>query len=196
MGFAFMLFCVQPYGGYLNSVLSLIGNSSLRVGTRTCTFLSSVCNAIQYPFTCQRRNERERSWKTIMIYLNDDFEGGTTNFLNDMAPIRYDEDHRIRATPDQIRYKVIPEAGTALVFNHRMLHEGDLVTKGCKYILRSDVMYTRVGGKDMDPKDREALLLFRSAQDAEAEGEMGTAASLYRRAFKMSARLAEAYGNR
>eukprot|EP00803_Ostreobium_quekettii_P002991 evm.model.scf_215EXC.10 EVM.evm.TU.scf_215EXC.10 scf_215EXC:113064-113651(-) len=156
---------------------------------------SSSRSAIQGPVMCQCRNERERSWKTIMIYLNDDFEGGSTNFLNNVAPIRYDDERRIRATPDQIRYQVTPEAGTALVFNHRMLHEGGLVTRGCKYILRSDVMYTRVGGEDMDPKDREALLLFRSAQDAEAEGEMGKAASLYRRAFKMSARLAEAYGN-
>ncbi|CAD7704156.1 unnamed protein product [Ostreobium quekettii] len=130
-----------------------------------------------------------------MVYLNDDFEGGATNFLKDVAPLQSNEERRPRATPDQIRHKVMPEAGTAIIFNHRLLHEGETVTAGVKYMLRSDVMYTRVVGEDMDPNDRDALLLFRNAQAAEAEGEMGTAASLYRRAFKMSPRLAEAYGD-
>ena len=66
------------------------------------------------------RNEREESRYTFMIYLNDDFDGGFTDF---------------RA------FKVYPVAGMALCFHHPLLHEGATVTNGRKYVLRTDVMY-------------------------------------------------------
>lgn len=71
---------------------------------------------------CFRRNDRERSELTFMVYLNDGFAGGTTSFID------YEID-------------VIPRAGSALLFQHRLLHEGCAVTSGVKYVLRSDVMY-------------------------------------------------------
>jgi hypothetical protein len=36
---------------------------------------------------------------------------------------------------------VRPVRGTALVFRHRLLHEGAPVLTGRKYVLRTDVMY-------------------------------------------------------
>lgn len=73
---------------------------------------------------CFRRENGEESLLTFMIYLNDDFDGGETNF-------------------GEVSIK--PETGMALVFKHPLLHEGCAVTKGRKYALRSDVMYGRVG---------------------------------------------------
>jgi predicted 2-oxoglutarate/Fe(II)-dependent dioxygenase YbiX len=57
---------------------------------------------------------------TFMIYLNDNFDGGTTAF-------------------DEVT--IYPETGTALCFIHETKHEGAEVTRGVKYVLRSDVMY-------------------------------------------------------
>jgi predicted 2-oxoglutarate/Fe(II)-dependent dioxygenase YbiX len=71
-----------------------------------------------------RRSSGEESRLTLMLYLNDDFEGGETAFLN--------------AT-------VKPERGTALVFRHELFHEGREVTRGRKYVLRSDVMFNPPG---------------------------------------------------
>jgi prolyl 4-hydroxylase len=73
---------------------------------------------------CFRRDNGEESLLTFMIYLNDEFDGGETNF-------------------GEVTIK--PETGMALVFAHPLLHEGCAVTKGRKYALRSDVMYGRVG---------------------------------------------------
>ncbi len=68
------------------------------------------------------RNAGEQSELTFMVYLNDDFAGGRTAFL----------DHGI---------EVAPRAGLALLFQHQLLHEGAEVEAGVKYVLRSDVMY-------------------------------------------------------
>lgn len=72
-----------------------------------------------------RRNAKEESALTFMIYLNDAAEGGATRFLD-------------------LDLEVVPRRGTALLFQHRLLHEGAEVTSGVKYVLRTDVMY-RVG---------------------------------------------------
>ncbi len=68
------------------------------------------------------RNEEEHSKLTFMVYLNDDFEGGETIFNRDNLSVK-------------------PRTGMALVFVHAILHEGSSVTKGLKYVLRTDVMY-------------------------------------------------------
>jgi len=66
------------------------------------------------------RNEREASYFTFMIYLNDDFEGGDTTF-------------------DEINIKA--KKGMALIFLHSLPHEGAEVKSGRKYVLRTDIMY-------------------------------------------------------
>ncbi len=55
-----------------------------------------------------------------MLYLNDGFEGGSTQFPWD---------------------KIKPVEGMALVFPHRLLYQGSKVASGVKYVLRTDVMY-------------------------------------------------------
>jgi predicted 2-oxoglutarate/Fe(II)-dependent dioxygenase YbiX len=69
-----------------------------------------------------QRSDRERSLLTFMIYLNGDFEGGETSFLD-------------------LGESIKPAPGLALLFQHPILHEGCEVTAGIKYAIRSDVMY-------------------------------------------------------
>ncbi len=68
------------------------------------------------------RSESERSFLTLLFYLNDNYHGGQTRLLT---------------------YDVAPKRGMALIFDHRLLHEGVELTQGRKYVLRSDVMYRR-----------------------------------------------------
>jgi len=72
-----------------------------------------------------QRNEQEESRITFMIYLNEDFEGGSTDF-------------------DEVSIKA--KTGTALCFIHEQKHEGMPVKTGTKYVLRSDVMYRAAVG--------------------------------------------------
>ena len=63
-----------------------------------------------------------RSLVTLVFYLNDDFEGGATDF-------------------PELSRRIAPRAGSALLFQHRVLHEAQSVTAGEKLVLRTDVLY-------------------------------------------------------
>ncbi|RLN49373.1 hypothetical protein BBJ28_00000838 [Nothophytophthora sp. Chile5] len=76
---------------------------------------------------------------TVLVYLNDasdsDLEGGSTIFYANEAGAK-----------EEVVLSVAPETGAALVHGHGdrcLLHEGALVTRGAKYLLRTDVMYSR-----------------------------------------------------
>ena len=71
-----------------------------------------------------REDGVEESALTFMIYLDDGCVGGETAFL----------DHGVVVTP---------ETGSALFFHHPILHEGRVIERGVKHVLRSDVMYRR-----------------------------------------------------
>jgi len=82
-------------------------------------------------------DEKGDSWSrlTFLLYLNDDFEDGHTTYF----------------TPSKSEgcleaFKVVPSAGCVMVFPHgdsrnATLHEGSGVSKGAKFIIRTDVLY-------------------------------------------------------
>ena len=63
-----------------------------------------------------------RSLLTLLVYLDDDLEGGQTEF-------------------PEIGRTIVPRTGSALWFQHALLHAGKRVTRGRKHVLRSDVLY-------------------------------------------------------
>ncbi|MEO7497645.1 MAG: 2OG-Fe(II) oxygenase [Massilia sp.] len=74
-----------------------------------------------------RRSEHEESFLTFIMYLNDEYAGGDTQFGWET---------------------VEPSAGSALVFPHRLRHQGAPVISGTKYVLRTDVMYIETAPRD------------------------------------------------
>lgn len=64
-------------------------------------------------------NDQEVSQYTLLIYLNQDYQGGRTCFKT---------------------MKIQAETGMALIFRHHLLHRSELLTSGRKYLLRSDLM--------------------------------------------------------
>eukprot|EP01114_Cavostelium_apophysatum_P004788 TRINITY_DN15160_c0_g1_i1.p1 TRINITY_DN15160_c0_g1~~TRINITY_DN15160_c0_g1_i1.p1 ORF type:complete len:212 (+),score=28.94 TRINITY_DN15160_c0_g1_i1:63-698(+) len=72
------------------------------------------------------RSNKERSFLTFMIYLNGGLDGGSTNFLESRG---------------KVLERIHPEAGMVLCFDHIMLHEGEALLSGKKYLMRTDVMF-------------------------------------------------------
>jgi len=71
------------------------------------------------------RSREERSFLTMLLYLNEDCVGGETEF--DVGE----------------RFSVRPRTGRVLLFEHQLRHQGAPVREGRKYVLRTDVMYRR-----------------------------------------------------
>ncbi|HYH96866.1 2OG-Fe(II) oxygenase [Hyalangium sp.] len=74
-----------------------------------------------------------RSHLTCMLYLNDsgEFSGGATRYYAERS-----EDSGLLGV-------VRPEAGTLIVFDHELWHDGEAVASGTKYVMRTDVLYAR-----------------------------------------------------
>lgn len=73
-----------------------------------------------------------RSALTLNIFLNDEFEGGETEFF--YSPVT--------GIPDEkdLRYSVKPKPGRGALFYAQQYHRGNLITKGVKWLIRTDVM--------------------------------------------------------
>lgn len=82
------------------------------------------------------------SQMTFLIYLNDDFEGGATRFLVNAN----DATKPAKAGDSVANIDVRTPAGGILCFPHGMhplhcIHSSVAITKGVKYIIRSDVLF-------------------------------------------------------
>lgn len=69
-----------------------------------------------------------RSVMTLNIFLNDDFDGGETDFYENVNGDLY------------LRYSCEPKPGRGALFYHNQLHKGNKVGKPYKYLIRTDVM--------------------------------------------------------
>jgi WD40 repeat protein len=78
------------------------------------------------------RSDTVQSKLTFMIYLNGatEFKGGRTLFY------KTKEDSEVWAT-------YIPQQGDLIVFDHNVWHEGEVLSAGEKFVLRSDILYAR-----------------------------------------------------
>lgn len=78
------------------------------------------------------KNNKTQSKLTFMIYLNSsaEFKGGRTLFF------------KTKET-DEIWASYIPKKGDLIVFDHNIWHEGEILTQGEKFVLRSDILYSR-----------------------------------------------------
>eukprot|EP01059_Diplonema_ambulator_P000331 TRINITY_DN10270_c0_g2_i1.p1 TRINITY_DN10270_c0_g2~~TRINITY_DN10270_c0_g2_i1.p1 ORF type:complete len:288 (+),score=96.68 TRINITY_DN10270_c0_g2_i1:34-864(+) len=113
-----------------------------------------------------------RSLWTFMVYLNDGFEGGATNFL--AGP--FDE--------GTVLASLRVQPGTLICFPVHLYHEGLPLTSGEKYILRSDLMFKRDNftASAQTLKAEEYLAL---AREYERCNQCDEAVACYKKAFKL-----------
>ncbi len=97
-----------------------------------------------YSRTVTHNNDLKQSYKqhsflTLLIYLNDDFQGGETKFYPDKQHCRFLRDIENK----QPVHVIEPKQGMAVINIHNILHEGSKVQSGVKYVLRTDILYQR-----------------------------------------------------
>ncbi|CAM2699106.1 unnamed protein product [Rotaria socialis] len=129
-----------------------------------------------------KKSYMEQSQLTIMAYLNHSYTDGHTNFLDDTTK------------PHGITYALKPETGMVLIFQHDLFHEGETVSTGKKYIMRSDVMYKRILIEPMSTKEHEARELLAQAEQFEDQSNYGEASKCYRKAYKLWPELEKEFG--
>lgn len=142
---------------------------------------------------CYRRDQDEQSLFTCMFYLNGDFDGGSTRFLHLDRAGEYGAADQFKAAGDEdVMASVAPEPGLCMFFfQPGLLHEGEDLRSGLKFILRTDVMFTRDPASKpvLSPNQILALDLLGQAERAEEGREYDLACKLYRRAYKLDPRL-------
>jgi len=79
---------------------------------------------------------------SVVVFLNDDFDGGQTRFFEEKDKANRRGKGRGRKFDNRVRFAVRPPIGSAVVFDHHLLHEGAEVTRGVKYAVRTDLIYT------------------------------------------------------
>lgn len=83
--------------------------------------------------------DAQQSLLTLQVYLDDDSArvGGQTRFYDARGGRRLGG--------------VVPRRGCAIVFDHRLWHDGEPVTTGEKHVMRTDVMYARLPREPAPP---------------------------------------------
>merc|ERR1711971_31563 len=148
---------------------------------------------------CFTRSVEERSWWTVNIYLNtvpveaegatvfllDDTNSSTTNTkVIDSCSQNEEESSSSSRSCQGGEIVVQPEEGAALLFYQpNLLHKGQPLRAGEKWLLRTDVMFRR---NDMpSATEVEARQIHRMAQELETDGKADSAWPLYAKAFKL-----------
>tara|TARA_E500000178_G_scaffold347661_1_gene401316 strand:- start:387 stop:1160 length:774 start_codon:yes stop_codon:yes gene_type:complete len=94
------------------------------------------------------KNEKgyiQQSFLTLLIYLNDDFDGGETGYWPDHNGIhcRFLRNVEKQSCVKDHQVLIQPTTGLAVVQDQNILHEGLPTTKGIKYLLRTDIIHER-----------------------------------------------------
>lgn len=81
---------------------------------------------------CSNPSASTKSYLTFLIYLNDNFTGGETRFYQ-------------VGSGGMTARGVVPQQGAVLCFpqgnTESLIHEGSAVSKGSKFVIRTDVLY-------------------------------------------------------
>lgn len=89
-----------------------------------------------------RESDSRLSLYSVVVFLTTNEEEGATRFVREYRKDD-DSDWSRQALEDEVLFSVNPVAGSALIFPHNILHEGQSTSRR-KTILRTDVMYKEI----------------------------------------------------
>eukprot|EP00929_Paragymnodinium_shiwhaense_P062825 TRINITY_DN31382_c0_g1_i1.p1 TRINITY_DN31382_c0_g1~~TRINITY_DN31382_c0_g1_i1.p1 ORF type:complete len:923 (-),score=153.83 TRINITY_DN31382_c0_g1_i1:448-3216(-) len=134
-----------------------------------------------------------RSLKTVVVYLTEDYCGGETEFVDsshqggggagivcgdDAMAYKYAGWTRM-ATYPEIVSSVTGVRGSAIVFDHRLLHQSTELRRGEKIVLRTDLFYKRVpcdaAPQEGPMSDHRLLTTLKKAYRVKISAELAAA---------------------
>jgi len=144
------------------------------VGVNPCFRISRYCEGEHFDWHRDGmyvNDDGECSIYSLIIYLNDDFEGGELEFS------------------ENVLFK--PLQGSGVLFPHDMLHTGHAVTSGTKLIARSDLMFRCVESGRLpavpnfisDPLWQRMAALYEHVGDLVAAGDPRAITQAYQEAL-------------
>lgn len=130
-----------------------------------------------------------RSIFTVIIYLNDDFTGGRTRFYKRQQDIPFLE----QLDNNAILETVVPKTGSCVIFNHDLLHDGEAITQGTKYIIRTEVMFEKQSDSAavlanyrlLDEQFLKSSMLYMRAEELEKQGLLFESTKTYLKALQI-----------
>lgn len=151
------------------------------------------------------KDEDTRSVLTLILYLDDQFEGGDTVFYRTTQPRRLIEQTVAEEMEGGFveKFRVRPRPGRVLLFDHNMIHSGEPVhsssssegSQGGKHFLRTDVVYRRTWDHEIhgprqrlwlqDPLFLRCVELYREAINRELDGDLEKSSELFSRALSI-----------
>lgn len=141
-------------------------------------------------------DEHHRSFITINGFLTDRPSGfgGATRFVKDEIDAVLNDEGIFSTQESDVLYRVEAEkAGTASVFFHELMHDGEPLKPGSppKWLFRTEIMYERDpdSAPKMTPAEAEARKLLALAEKAESSGDISKAITLYNRAYRLDPQL-------
>lgn len=96
-----------------------------------------------------QEDSRRRTGMSVVIYL-DQGQGGDLRFIRDpqeRTPLSQCtlEDWARAARPEEVEKTIPTPPGSAVVFDHRLLHDSAPIVSGRKTLLRTDILFEAVG---------------------------------------------------
>eukprot|EP01083_Nonionella_stella_P148377 469506_1 len=87
----------------------------------------TLCPHYDTPYV---KSSKEKSFITVVLYLNHDFVGGKFQFRDPFIK------HAL--------YTIDIQSGTCLLFQHNTFHQATPIQQGTKYMIRFDVLYRQI----------------------------------------------------
>jgi len=158
---------------------------------RYCKYIGPSLGFAPHRDATYIENETTRSILTILIYLNDEYQRGSTIFYKTNNKRTMDQtvsDEMKNGFMERFNYK--PKKGSVLIFNHNMIHKGDaIMPNDVKYMIRSDIVFACERYDDynydwqQNPNFIRCIELYREAFNQELDGNKEKASYLYQRAL-------------
>lgn len=137
-------------------------------------------------------DEHHRSLITINGFLTNRPSGfgGATRFVRDRIDLGLNDDGIFSTSDSDVLHRVEAEkAGTASVFFHDLMHDGEPLKEGSpeKWLFRTEIMYEREpdSAPQLTKSERDAKGYLQQAELAECSGDILEATKFYKMAYRL-----------